>query len=139
MALCEFQSHRTLEKPDTQFDTSAIVAVVLFIFGLSLLGSRFVFSPGIEMQIPKIQNVDLQATSGVLNIGPSGLLMFNNRILKLEELSEEIEIFLSHKKLPEAITLLICIDRSVPFGLVAKVVDTLKTGGCAHIQIACDQ
>jgi biopolymer transport protein ExbD len=138
MALSEFQSYRTLEKPDTKFDNSSIIAVLLFIFGLSLLGSRFVFSPGTTIKIPKIKHIDLQATSGILNIGLNNLLMFNNRILQLEDLADEMVNFLSHKKSPENTTLLICIDRSVSFGFVIQVTDTLRSAGCKNIQIACD-
>ncbi|MDR1434858.1 MAG: biopolymer transporter ExbD [Puniceicoccales bacterium] len=138
MAFCEFQSYRTLEKPDTKLDNSSIIAVLLFIFGLSLLGSRFVFSPGIAIKIPKVKNIDLQVTSGILNIGINGLIMFNNRILQLKELGEEVANFLSHKKSPEGTTLLVCIDKSVPFGIVIEVSDALKSAGCKNIQIACD-
>jgi biopolymer transport protein ExbD len=138
MALSEFQSYRTLEKPDTRFDNSSIVAVLLFIFGLSLLGSRFVFSPGTAIAIPQTKHIDLRATSGILNVGPNNLLIFNNRILQLEDLGEEIAAFLSRKKFPEKVTLLICIDRSTPFGFIIGVVDALRSAGCRNIQIACD-
>ncbi|MDR2200778.1 MAG: biopolymer transporter ExbD [Puniceicoccales bacterium] len=138
MTLCEFQNYRTLEKPNTKLDTNSIIAVLLFIFGLSLLGSRFVFSPGMEIRIPKVQNIDLRNTAGILNIGMNGLLMFDNRILKLEELGEEVSLFLSHKKFPETITLLVCIDQSVSFGWIIRVIDVLKSAGCQNIQIACD-
>jgi biopolymer transport protein ExbD len=138
MVLCEFQSYRTLEKPDTNFDTSSIIGVLLFIFGLSLLGSRFVFSPGIEIKIPKATNIDWGSTVGILNIGVNNLLMFNNRILEIEELEEEVENFLSWKKSPEGTTLLVCIDKFVSFGFVIQVTDALRSAGCKNIQIACD-
>jgi biopolymer transport protein ExbD len=136
--LCEFQSHCTLKKPDTKVEFNAIVAVLLFIFGLSLLGSRFILSPGVKINIPKVQNIDLQATSGVFNVGLNGLLIFNNQILKLEAVPEAVGRFLAHKKFPEMITLLVCIDKSVPFGFVTQVVDALKSAKCCNIQIACD-
>jgi biopolymer transport protein ExbD len=138
MALSEFQSYRTLEKPDTRFDNSSIIAVLLFIFGLTLLGSRFVFSPGTAIRIPRAKHIDLRATAGILNIGLNNLLIFNNRILQLGDLAEEIANFLSRKKFPENVTLLICIDRSVAFGFVVQVTDILRSAGCRNIQIACD-
>ncbi|MDR1366314.1 MAG: biopolymer transporter ExbD [Puniceicoccales bacterium] len=138
MALREFQSHRTLEKPDTSLEFSAVISVLLFIFGLSLLGSRFVFSPGIEIGLPQSKNIDLQATSGVLNLGPNEMIMFDNHILKIEDLLATIEQFLSHKKDPSKITLLVCIDQWVPFGFVVQVTDILKSLGCQKIQIACE-
>jgi biopolymer transport protein ExbD len=138
MALREFQSHLTLERPDTFLEFSAVISVLLFIFGLSLLGSRFVFSPGIEIGLPQSKNIDLQATSGVLNLGPNGMIMFDNHILKIEDLFAMVEQFLSHKKDPSNITLLVCIDQWVPFGFVIQVTDILKSLNCQKIQIACE-
>ncbi|MDR0417861.1 MAG: biopolymer transporter ExbD [Puniceicoccales bacterium] len=138
MALREFQSHRTLEKPDTSLEFSAVISVLLFIFGLSLLGSRFVFSPGIEISLPQSKNIDLQATSGVLNLGPNEMIMFDNHILKIEDLLATVEQFLSRKKDPSKITLLVCIDQWVPFGFVVQVTDILRSLGCQKIQIACE-
>jgi biopolymer transport protein ExbD len=138
MAFREFQSHRTLAKPDTSLEFGAVISVLLFIFGLSLLGSRFVFSPGIEIGLPPSKNIDLQATSGVLNLGPNGIIMFDNHILKIGDLLATVEQFLSHKKNPSNITLLVCIDQWVPFGFVVQVTDILKSLGCQKIQIACE-
>jgi biopolymer transport protein ExbD len=138
MAFREFQSHRTLEKPDTQLEISPVVSVLLFIFGLSLLGSRFVFSPGVEINLPKSKNIDLQATSGILNLGLNGMIMFNNRILKIEELPIAIEHFLAYKKDPSTVTFLLCVDQWVSFGFVIQVTDVLKSLGCRKIQIACE-
>jgi biopolymer transport protein ExbD len=136
MTFCEFRS--TLTKPDTLLEISAVISVLLFIFGLSLLGSRFVFSPGIEIELPRAKGIDLEATSGVLNLGPNGIIMFNNNILKIEDLSFVIEQFLSHKKDSSRAILLVCIDQWVPFGFVVRVTDILKSLGCQRIQIACE-
>jgi biopolymer transport protein ExbD len=130
MALREFQSYRTLEKPDTQLEMNGVLSVLLFIFGLSLLGSRFVFSPGLEIAIPQVQNIDLQATAGILNLGLNGIIMFDNHLLKTEDLPAAIGHFLSTKKEPAKITLLVCIDRWVPFGFVAEVTDILRSADC---------
>jgi biopolymer transport protein ExbD len=138
MAFREFQSQRTLVKPDTSLEFGAVISVLLFIFCLSLLGSRFVFSPGMEMGLPQLSNIDLRATSGVLNLCPNGIIMFDNHILKIEDLLAVIEQFLSHKKNPSGITLLVCIDQWVPFGFVVQVTDILKSAGCSRIQIACE-
>jgi biopolymer transport protein ExbD len=128
----------SLKEPDASLEWGGVVSVLLFIFGLSLLGSRFVFSPGIEIGLPKAKSVDLQATSGVLNLGPEGIIMFNNSILRIEDLSSTVEQFLSHKKDPGKVILLICIDQWAPFGLVIRVTDILKSLGCDKIQIACE-
>ncbi|MDR1906688.1 MAG: hypothetical protein LBQ03_00465 [Puniceicoccales bacterium] len=138
MAFREFQSRRTLEKPNTQLEMGAVISVLLFIFGLSLLGSRFVFSPGIEIKIPQVGNIDLAATSGILNLGPNGIIMFDNHILKIEDLPTAVEQFLVHKLDPSKITLLVCVDQWVPFGFVAEVTDVLRSAGCSRIQIACE-
>jgi biopolymer transport protein ExbD len=138
MVLREFQSNRTLEKPNTQLEISAVLSVLLFIFGLSLLGSRFVFSPGIEMSLPQSKHIDLQATTGILNLGLNGMIMFDHQILGIESLPAAVEQFLAHKKDISKITLLVCIDRWVPFGFVVQVIDALKSAGCLRIQIACE-
>jgi biopolymer transport protein ExbD len=138
MSLQEFNAYRSLEKPDTQLDLSSVLCVLLFIFGLSLLGSRFVFSPGVEMELPRSKNIDLQLTSGVLSLNPNGLIMFDNQILRIDNLAEAIENFLQKKKDPTAITLLVSIDCWVSFGFVVEVMDVLKSAGCKKIHIACE-
>jgi biopolymer transport protein ExbD len=90
------------------------------------------------MSLPGLSNVDLQATSGVLNLCPNGIIMFDNHILKIEDLLAVVEQFLSHKKDPSHIILLVCIDQWVPFGFVVQVTDILKSAGCSRIQIACE-
>ena len=139
MSINHFQFKITLEKPKTNFNVGAIVSVLLFIFGLSLLGSRFIGAPGISLNLPQTQTHQLQSTDGVLNIGLNDTIFFQNKLLSFDQLGDVVKEFLSHKKIPQNTTILVLIDQWASFKSVASVIDILKQSGCCKIHIACEK
>ncbi|UPA28320.1 MAG: biopolymer transporter ExbD [Verrucomicrobiota bacterium] len=137
MPLRNFQSQSNLEKPRATADTNAIIAVLLFIFGLSLLGSRFVGSPGITIQLPQTEHQSLQATTGVLNLGINNMVIFDGKRVKIDHLEPIVRRFLSRQP-SKNVTILVLADAWAPLQSVVAVFDILKKSGCSQIQIACE-
>ena len=139
MALFEFQSHISLEEPSATLGLASVVSVILFIFGLSLLGSRFVFSPGIDIQLPHASDIQSQSTLGMITIGQNGMIIFNDKILSLEELGPELKLFLEQKKHDDSPRILIRMDRSIPIANLVGVSESAKIAGFKKIQLACEK
>lgn len=138
MALRNFQSFKSLKKPVPFPPFSGILAVLLFLYGLDLLGSRFVFSPGITLELPRVSKPDLQQTSGVLNLNASGTIVFNGNLFKIDQLLGEVESFLKTKKNPEALVLLVLADHWTSLGTLTDVINILKKADIQQIQVACE-
>lgn len=139
MALFDFQSHISLREPDSDINIYSIISVLLFIFGLSLLGSRFIFSPGITIDLPQASNIHFESTIGVLNLQQNGSIIFNDKILSLENLEQELRFFLEQKKNISQACLLIRVDRFALVESFIKISDAAKKAGFQKIQIACER
>jgi biopolymer transport protein ExbD len=137
MKISEFTRYSYLPRPDHFLDFWAFANVGLIIFFLYLLGSRFIFSPGITVDLPQITGpLTAVPTTGILSLSNDHLFFFDGHILSRENLNDALREFLAHHPQRPAI-LLIRPDKSLSSELLCQVCAIAKRSGFEQIQIAC--
>ena len=137
MRISEFTPFCRLREPDHFLDFWAFANVWFIIFLLYLLSSRFVFSPGITVDLPHVTDPLATApTTGVLTLSNDRLFFFDGKIISLENLQEILENFLVHHTQRPAI-LLVRPDKNLSIDVLCQVGVMAKRAGFEQIQIAC--
>lgn len=139
MALNDFNSHISLKISDKTVSNPTILAVALFIFGLSLFSSRFAFSPGIDVALPRVKQIYYKPTHGTLTLGRNGMIIFNDKILSKDNLRKELEDFIAKKFNIKHPCLLIRADQSIPLGIFLELSNIARAAGFHRIQIATER
>ncbi len=125
-----------------RFTTAAWVGTGLAVLGLSLLNGRYLFAPGISIDLPSISQ---QIDSGlpiaqVLSIGQNGMLFFEGQVLNVETLPTAFKKYLGEKKISESVegnrTLLIKGDKNTTLECFLKVCQLAHECGFNQIQVA---
>lgn len=139
MNIIEFQKHIHLKPPSVLFPSLYILSTWMFIFGLSLLGSKFIFSPGIDITLPVVPELSLQYTSSVLTIGKNDLLIFNDQILTYDELYDEFKSFISNHPKRYYYAMLVRIDSEISIQKFLDIAQIAKDAGFSKIHIAAEK
>jgi biopolymer transport protein ExbD len=137
MKISEFTSHSYLPQPDHFLDFWVFVNILAIIFTFYFFNSRFIFSPGISIDLPPIAAPLMAApTTGVLSLTNDCLFFFDGHILSLENLENTLENFLARHTQRPAI-LLIRPDKNISVGILCHVCATAQRSGFEQVQIAC--
>jgi len=137
MRISEFAHHRRLTPPDHFLDIWAFASVWFIVFALYLLGSRFVFAPGLTLELPLLPGpLTATPTLGVLTLANDRLFFFDGRILSPEDLEEALGNFLARHPTRPAI-LLLRPDRHLPVETLCRVSILARRSGFGQVQIAC--
>ncbi|MDR1173175.1 MAG: biopolymer transporter ExbD [Puniceicoccales bacterium] len=113
---------------------------ILTLFGiLFLLNSRFILSPGVEIELPSSKAPEAKKTIGVVTIQSEKFIIFNGDIFTIDSLKHGMKKYLDAKcaaKGDEDLVLLIRPDRSLPSDVLLKICEIAKDAGYANVQIA---
>ncbi|MDR0728129.1 MAG: biopolymer transporter ExbD [Puniceicoccales bacterium] len=135
--IATFIRHSRLPEPEHWLDFWAFANVGILVFALSLLSSRFILSPGMNVALPQLPGpLSAVPTLGVLTLSNDRLFFFDGRILTLENLEEALRDFLSRHTLRPA-TLLLRPDKDLSVGVLCRVSALAKRSGFGQLQIAC--
>lgn len=124
-------------RPDRlRFTAAAWIGVALIGLGFSLLGGRFIFAPGITIDLPMVTSTAEPGlpTAKVLTIGQNGTFFFEGRVLTPATLATALK-----KARPEGqglATLLIKGDKATPLQTFLQVCQWARESGFDHIQVA---
>lgn len=144
-----FELEHVLSIPERRLNAAAVIDVLLISLFLSMLGSRFIFAPGLTidlaLELPvssqsKLVGVPTDAvlTVKVLTAKGDNLYIFNGSIYTfkgLEQMFKEYNVTLNHKK---ASILLIKADKSLSMDTFVKLVDLARLAQFSKIQLAAE-
>lgn len=137
MKISTFIRHSHLPPPEHWLDFWALANVGFFIFAFSLLSSRFILSPGMNVALPQLPGpLSAAPTLGVLTLSNDQLFFFDGQILTLKTLEGALRYFLSQHTLRPA-TLLLRPDKDLSVGILCQVSAMAKRSGFGRLQIAC--
>jgi biopolymer transport protein ExbD len=137
MKISEFTHHSHLPQPDHFLDIWVFINTLAITFILFFFNSRFIFSPGITIDLPHIaEPLTAVPTMGVLSISNDRLFFFDGHILSLENLRDMLDKFLDRHTQRPAI-LLIRPDKNISVGTLCQVCAIAKSSGFHQVQIAC--
>jgi len=113
--------------------TDMVFQVLLFF----ILSSSFIVEPGIRVNLPKSQTSELQVQQKLmLTIDENQQIFVDKKIIPLDDLERQLKLMLPYYS--EKIVV-IRADKSVPHGLVVKVMDIAKIAGAEKLAIATEK
>ncbi len=113
--------------------TDMVFQVLLFF----ILSSSFIVEPGIRVNLPKSQTSEIQVQQKLmLTIDERQQIFIDKKIVPLDDLERQLKLMLPYYS--EKIVI-IRADKSVPHGLVVKVMDIAKLAGAEKLAIATEK
>lgn len=113
--------------------TDMVFQVLLFF----ILSSSFMIEPGIKVNLPKSQTSELQVQQKlIITVDKHQQIFVDNKPVLLEELEQKIKLMLPYYQ--EQIVV-IRADKTVPHGLVVKILDVAKLAGAKRLAIATEK
>ncbi len=111
-----------------------VLFILIIFFAVS---STFLEQPGIKLALPEAKKTDLQKIEkAVLFITSDQKLLFRNKEITLENLGPILKDAME-QSLDQ--TLIINADKTVPHGLVVKVMDIARQNGVLKLVVATEQ
>ena len=111
-----------------------VLFILIIFFAVS---STFLEQPGIKSALPEAKKTDLQKIEkAVLFITSDQKLLFRNKEITLENLGPILKDAME-QSLDQ--TLIINADKTVPHGLVVKVMDIARQNGVLKLVVATEQ
>jgi biopolymer transport protein ExbD len=133
-----FAAH--LRRPPSAFDALAFVDACLIALMFTLLSSRFVLAPGVNLELPTTREAPLSAilTSRVLTVTENEgreMLIFEGRILNLETFAN---LLADRPTDRQAEVLLILADRDVSMQKLVRICELAEQAGFVSVQLAAE-
>ncbi len=126
---------RHIQTDRAQIEIAPLIDCVFLLLIFFLLTSSFIFQPGIKINLPKaVTSEVIQEKSTIISITKSNQIYFNEKIVSISELKEELKTVSRQNK-----PILIKADRSVPLGQVVNIWDLCRGSGISQINIATNQ
>ncbi len=111
-----------------------VLFILIIFFAVS---STFLEKPGIKLELPEAKKTDLEKVEkAVLFIGQDEQLMFRDKEISLDNLGPILRDAM--KDSPEK-TLIINADKSVPHGLVVKVMDIARQNDVQKLVVGTEK
>ncbi len=124
-----------LKRSSGSFDFIALLDVVVLALGFTLLSSRFIFAPGITVDLPRVGQGELTGmrTDAVLTIGANEMLLFEGAILNFDNFEGYLRDYFADES---GAALLIRADRSISMETLMEVAEMARAAGVDRVQIA---
>ncbi|MCX7957044.1 MAG: biopolymer transporter ExbD [Endomicrobia bacterium] len=113
--------------------TDMVFQVLLFF----ILSSSFIVEPGIKVNLPKSQTSELQVQQKLMiTVDKNQQIFIENKTVPLEMLEDKLKLMLPYYS--DKIVI-IRADKSVPHGLVVRIMDIAKVAGASKLAIATEK
>lgn len=128
---------QVLSQPDRRLDVAPLFDVLLIIAMFALLGSRFIFAPGLSVELPKGFGMTITGmkTVDVLTLKDEGFIIYQGKKFNMETLENYMHPEVG-SDLPEGAYLLVRADESVDLQTITHVAELAQKAGYAGVQIA---
>jgi biopolymer transport protein ExbD len=156
-----FDLQRFVEKTPHHWDFIPFVDLCLMGLFFALTFSRFVFAPGVSVDLPKVHGSDLtgSATVAVLTVLPlpqlkdasgnftdpltdgepqGNLVVFDGEIFRVKFLEKKFSNYLKNSKVKDAV-LLVKAHRHVELEEILQIFHMAQAGGFSAVQLAAQE
>ncbi len=125
-------------QPGNGFDFVALLDLAVIGLFLALIGSRFVFAPGAEVELARTTHPELGGPVApiVLTVGRNDAYFFRGQRILPRDLPAQFSAYVAEHG-PESV-LLMKLDRSLPLESVFGLIDEARTAGFKRVQIAAE-
>ncbi len=127
----EFEGRRRIS---TRLNIAPLIDVVFLLLIFFMLSSHFVTQPGIKITLPSAVTARLHPEEDIIiSITEDSNLYLNERLVTLENLSEQLEIEIAKG---EEKTVIIKADEKIDLGLAVKVMDIARQADAERLIIS---
>jgi len=130
---------RTLKHKDgpSLIDLAPMTDMVFQVLLFFILSSSFMVEPGIKVNLPKSQTSELQVQQKlIITVDSQQQIYVDNKPVSIDELEQKLKLMLPYYS--EQIVV-IRADKTVPHGLVVKILDISKIAGAKKLAIATEK
>lgn len=133
------QLERELTPIDRSFDVIPLIDVLLIAFFFSLLGSRFIFAPGVQVDLPTVAADSIVGlpTVAVLTIKEDNMLLFQGNIHTIASFEAAMRNYLQDSGTSNAV-LLLKPSRTVSMQTFLSVCEIANSAGFRKVHIAAE-
>jgi biopolymer transport protein ExbD len=131
----DLQSH--LKPPSSRLNPLPLLDVLFIALFFSILGSNFVLSPGLTINLPQAEGSRMAGLSAsvVLTVHSDSMLFFQERILNMDTLKPALT---EHVERRGETNLVILFDREVSVQTLVSVTELAREAGVARVQVATE-
>ena len=124
----------------TGIDPIPLLDILFIAFFISLISSKFLFAPGINIDLPKSSKVALSGcpTATVLSVSQSNMIFFEGKMYNVDNLEAALTEFIRNTSKPQNITLLAKISQSTDMDTFFKICEIAQRSGFSNIQVAAN-
>jgi biopolymer transport protein ExbD len=97
-----------------------------------------VLSPGIHVELPRVNNISISKINGILTIQSTNMLLFNGRIFSLSDLENELKFFMKNIT-DEKVRILIRPVANLNLGEFIHIFEMIKSSGVDEIHVAAEK
>lgn len=128
--------HQALTVPDKRLDAVPLFDVLLIAIMFLLLGSRFVFAPGLTVELPTLRSQESAGvpTVDVLTVKGENFIIFQGTKHTLDGLAKILAS--PDSEIPPEAVLLLRADRSVDLETFLAIASLAREAGYSAVQIA---
>ncbi|AWT59345.1 MAG: hypothetical protein DF168_00530 [Candidatus Moanabacter tarae] len=131
---------RHLSEIDQRFDFVPFVDLILLGLFSVILGSRFIFAPGLDVELPKVDSevLSILPTAAVLTIRENEMILFEGDRVRIGGLEQKLGEYMTEKKIDKTI-LLVKADQGVKVRILLEIMDLARRSGFSRVQIAAEE
>lgn len=115
------------------------INIVCIAFFISLLSSKYLFAPGLNITLPESHETVLQGatTHAILTISETNIIFFEGNIYNLDNIQEKLTHFINSNgnKHP---TLLIKMDKNTDINMLFQICELAQKANFSSIQLAAN-
>tara|TARA_B100001248_G_scaffold220746_1_gene176675 strand:+ start:122020 stop:122505 length:486 start_codon:yes stop_codon:yes gene_type:complete len=133
---------KALTAPSLSFDVIALVDILIIALCFTLLGSRFIYAPGVAVDLPKVEQASLigMPSVAVLTLKQKNMIFFEGRIYSAKTfqphlLKESLE-GMEHSQ--EAV-LLVKLGYDVDMQTFLSICERAREAGFSKVQVAAEE
>lgn len=125
-----------LQKADTRLDFIPILDLVVISLLVSLLFTRFVVFPGVQVDLPvtEMRTEHTQLPVAVLTVGNNGMLLFDGSVYEVSSIFRGFQDF-AESSGSKGVVLLVKVEASMDMQYFLTLCDMAKRAGFTQVQL----
>lgn len=122
-----------------EIEAIPFVNVLCIAFFITLLSSKYLFAPGLTIELPESSELRIKgtATSAILSVNQASMVFFEGDIYNLENIEEALTDFVEKSSI-ESPTLLAKINKGTDVDVFFKICEMAHNAGFSNIQLAAN-
>lgn len=126
-----------IQQPSRHLEWVPLVDGLLIALLIALLSSRFIFAPGLTLNLPESHREVMAgvATTEVVTVKQGNMIFFKGDIYTIETFEEALTQYFE-RKVKEKEVLLVKMDKQVAMGVCFDICDIAYNAGFSHVQLA---